>query len=154
VGWPSRTTPDPQARLYGHRRTDLHAKAWQLWNQDEHDSKILGRINILTDLELADRIRVLEGERDALKAAHDRWSSMSYIVLIPDTNTLRNADLPLDQIDWAAIAGALYRVRLVIPMAVLREMDRHKRNNQLKERARAALKELERLLPDHPTAVN
>jgi len=126
------------------------ARFWQLWPQQSETLR--PRINFQFALEIEDRLRVLKALHEGLVTQHRRWANGAGEVALPDTNLLLNLALPLDEVDWRVALDARPGVRLVVPLVVIRELDRAKRNHQLKEKARRALSELERLLPDEPDA--
>ena len=68
---------------------------------------------------------------------------MASVAVFPDTNIFLHC-LPIHEIKWEEIfAGRT--VKLVVCLQVIDELDRHKRDSRLKERAAAALKQIERL---------
>lgn len=114
----------------------------------------------LIDLEGEDLKRRMTGLLERAKRELDRWSE-AHEVVVPDTNVfLRVLDEPSEPIastDWWKLAGISpnLSITVVLPIAVVDELDRAKRNNQTSARARATLKEINRLLsaPGSPPAV-
>ncbi len=100
--------------------------------------------------ELERRQRQLEGVADALDAERVRWSGAATLA-IPDTNVLLD-EVRVEDIDWPKVIGDGLDVRLVIPLVVVHELDRLKRqgNSTASKGARRALKWLASVLPTPP----
>ncbi|MEN8707732.1 MAG: PIN domain-containing protein [Nocardioides marinisabuli] len=125
-------------------------------------------INGLISAEVADRKRAFDVLIDSLNVLERRCkalprSTYDYSVLVPDTNVFLHQDQRFDAIDWKKIASHHSEVRVVVPMVVVRELDRHKRsasNNTVsrsnketvRDRARWSGRELGKLLA-HPDNV-
>jgi predicted ribonuclease YlaK len=63
-------------------------------------------------------------------------------MLVPDTNVLIHHTKPLDQVEWRRMISGSY-VRLVIPILVVDELDRRKRDRgETRTRARQTLRTL------------
>lgn len=88
----------------------------------------------ILDLVRAERAR-LERELtlaiEQLGSVAARWNGVSRTtkLLMPDTNVYCHNDAYFDDIDWLKLAGSS-EARLLIPMAVVRELDRHKRTSR------------------------
>ena len=151
--------------------TRRHDTLLQLHAGDSHPL-----INGLISAELADRGRAFDVLIASLTPELDARcnglpKSFSPSVLMPDTNVFLHQDEPFDTMDWKATVPTSDEVRVVIPMVVVRELDRHKRtpNNNVvsrtnkeavRDRARRTSRELGQLfqhpmdvVPLHPRAV-
>jgi predicted ribonuclease YlaK len=81
-----------------------------------------------------------------------RWKSLSARLVVPDTNLFLQADAPFETIDWHAALESQRDIRLVVPLVVVHELDRLKRqgNSTTARLARAALRWLAANLPADP----
>ncbi len=52
---------------------------------------------------------------------------MPGLLLVPDTNVYLHHQSHFDAIDWSGLAKASGQVRVMVPMAVVRELDKNKR---------------------------
>lgn len=104
--------------------------------------------------ELENRKRYFEGLAAELDAEGRRWSSEAAVIVVPDTNLFLNATAPLPTIDWHGALGVQADVRIAIPIVVIHELDRLKRqgNNTAQRGAREALRWLLKTLPKDPSA--
>lgn len=124
-------------------------------------------INGLISAEIADRSRAFEALAKSLDDLHNRCKALPKShdpsVLVPDTNVFLHQEKRFDELDWRTIASTSDEVRLVVPMVVVRELDRHKRSaskntvsrsstETVRDRARASARELGTLLA-YPTDV-
>ncbi|GAA3666116.1 PIN domain-containing protein [Yimella lutea] len=129
-----------------------HDTLLQLHAGDSHSL-----INGVISAELTDRMRAFDVLLQSLKDLDARCNALpksySPSVLVPDTNVLLHQDEPFDELDWKALIPTSDDVRVVIPMVVIRELDRHKRspannvvsrNNKeaVRDRARRTSREL------------
>jgi predicted ribonuclease YlaK len=121
------------------------------------------RLNTLYDfvlLEVVEREGVFEFD-SAYKELHlerARWQSRHRTLVLPDTNVYLHHDRPFDEIPWAEVAQArLDGVHLLLPLAVIDELDTHKRSQRnakvsdrvdmpVRTRARLTLKRIDELL--------
>jgi len=80
-----------------------------------------------------------------------RSNDLRRLVLL-NTNMFLQEDAPLENIDWPAAVKSQVDVRLVVPLLVVRELDRLKRrgNHVTVKEARRAIKWLEANLPMDP----
>jgi hypothetical protein len=112
--------------------------------------------------ERTDRLRVFDGVIKALKTIEDAWLGVTAKVVAADTNVYLHHEQYFDQINWKALAGG-DQVRLLVPMAVVRELDKCKQGPQnktvsdtnkesIRTRARIASRLLRELMVD-PKAV-
>jgi rRNA-processing protein FCF1 len=98
--------------------------------------------------ELEDRAAALE--ELAIEAANlDRRWSVGGSIAVPDTNVFLHNALEFHKIDWPTELDSRGDVRIVVPAAVLRELDKHKRGER-RNRARITLRELEQRLAPNP----
>ncbi len=79
------------------------------------------------DLEVTERLREFEADRDRLSAELSRWRSRPGRLVIADTNVFLHSDQYFDEIDWNGVVGGPFGVHLIIPMLVIDELDRAKR---------------------------
>ncbi|MGH3902479.1 MAG: PIN domain-containing protein [Pseudonocardiaceae bacterium] len=95
---------------------------------------------------------VLAEAADALRRERDRWRSHAAILVVPDTNMFLQQDAPFEQIDWPVAIDSRIDVRIVLPLVVVHELDRLKRqgNNTTSKLARSALRWLAANLPTDP----
>lgn len=101
--------------------------------------------------ELNDRRVVFERERDWLAREIDRWRKAPKNVVVADTNIYIEHPVEWDQIAWSSALGdPVGDVLLVVPIAVIDELDGLKRNPRTRNRARSALKKLSETLGDRP----
>jgi hypothetical protein len=85
-------------------------------------------IHAAVQLECQDRLRVLLELQATFKEIDAGWKDMPAAtkVIAPDTNVYLHNDEYFDEIIWRSVAGA-DEVRLLVPVAVLRELDNNKR---------------------------
>lgn len=107
------------------------------------------------DLEVSERLRTFELERDSLRTSIERWRARQGWLIVADTNVYLHHDQYFDEVDWAALVGArLDGVHLVLPLLVVDELDRHKRgqrgkkvsstnSEEVRTRARVTLKKID-----------
>ena len=110
------------------------------------------RLPALISSEIDNRQRLLNAHADALQEEQQRWRGRAATLVIPDTNMFLQEDAPLENIDWPAAVKSRVDVRLVVPLLVVRELDRLKRrgNQVTVKEARRAIKWLEANLPMTP----
>lgn len=103
---------------------------------------------LLTD-EYQSRQQVLERLAGELKAEQKRWSRNPAPLVVPDTNLFLDDAEPFATLDWASLADVSMDVRVVIPLIVVHELDRLKRqgNSTTAKLARHAIKWLAAALP-------
>jgi hypothetical protein len=89
--------------------------------------------------EMSERVAELRDAADSLNAMVSRWAPASDLVrvVVADTNVYLHHQSTIDQIPWRSILSAddTDTVRLVVPMAVVDELDANKRED-LRPRAR------------------
>lgn len=149
---------------------DLEQVAWLIATQ-RHDILIARAtgynqvlVNRLITAEQTDRGRVFTEMIAALDRLHARCEQLPPTVLVPDTNLYLHQDSYFDETDWHGLAHTAHPLRLLVPMAVIRELDRHKRapgNKVVSEsngefvrtRARVTSRRLRELFAGDPDAV-
>lgn len=96
--------------------------------------------------------RTLSEAAEALRRERDRWRSHAATLAVPDTNMFLQQDAPFEQIDWPVVIDSRIDVRIVLPLVVVHELDRLKRqgNNTTSKLARSALRWLAANLPTDP----
>lgn len=110
-------------------------------------------LNCSLSAEQEDRARVFGEALDGLRAVEASCAAMPKTLLIPDTNIYLHQDAYFHELDWREIAGTSGEVRVLIPMAVMREIDKAKRapgnktvsftnKEALRDRARLASKRI------------
>jgi rRNA-processing protein FCF1 len=104
--------------------------------------------------EQTDRVRVLDELIAKYNSILKRWGASGDKFVVPDTNFFLHHDVLFDEADWEKIASPMIgqKVRVVVPIAVVRELDRQKVNGKnvkvgkpeedLRTRARRTLKAL------------
>lgn len=110
------------------------------------------------DLELvACKIR-LKDSADAIKLEISRWPAADFVI-VPDTNVLvhvTNGDV--STVDWHSLLDIAPNEDLVVVMlmAVIDELDRHKRSTKadVRQAARRALKQIDSLFPNSTDPVS
>ncbi|MGF9760886.1 PIN domain-containing protein [Microvirga sp. 0TCS3.31] len=113
--------------------------------------------------EKEDRARVFEEVLTGLRAVESSCAAMPEVLVLPDTNVYLHQDAYFDELDWRDIAATSDEVRLLIPMAVMREIDKAKRasgnktvsfanKEALRDRARLTSKRI-RTLFEKPDSV-
>ncbi len=107
-------------------------------------------------LELEQRQRVLEHCYRDLESAHVRWESRSGTVAVPDTDTnvFLHQSQTIDELPWSDIIGSHEDVHVVVPLIVIDELDKLKRDNnkKLQRAARQSLRRLQSLVDDTPAS--
>lgn len=107
----------------------------------------------LIDLEGEDLKRRMTDLLERARHEFDRWSE-AHEVVVPDTNVflrvLAETKEPIASTDWWELADIdpNMPITVVLPIAVVDELDRAKRNHQTSAPARATLKEINQLLSD------
>lgn len=89
--------------------------------------------------------RQLDALAAELEAERQRWADGPATIVVPDTNMFLQEGAPIEGIDWPASVESEVAVRLVVPLVVVHELDRLKRqgNNTVRSSARCALKWLQ-----------
>jgi rRNA-processing protein FCF1 len=114
------------------------------------------------DAERNDRVRLFDEEIKKLEAIERTWASVQSRLIAPDTNVYLHHEQYFDEVDWATLTGSP-DVRLLIPMQVVRELDKTKRAGKaitvsetntepLRTRARVSSRRLRKLFAD-PRAI-
>jgi len=104
--------------------------------------------------ELYEQARILNAFTAELKHQRERWRYAPGILVVPDTNVFLRPDVKVQDIDWPVAMNSRVDVRLVVPIVVVHELDRLKRqgNSTTAKAARIALRWLTEVLPPEPTA--
>lgn len=119
-------------------RMVLTTRYWHIVDARSVDPQILWT-------ELEDRSVDLSAAVESLKAEMARWRDGALVVI--DTNVLLHHEQTLDNLDIAAIVGLRDEaIRLLLPMVIIDELDRLKRNDRVRARAGVALAILEKRL--------
>jgi len=102
--------------------------------------------------ELAERRQAMEDLVTQLCKVHARWCQAGFdSIAVADTNMFLRAEAPFEEVDWLGTVGGS-ALRLVLPIAVVHELDRLKRqgNNTTQSMARQSLRWLYQNLPRDP----
>jgi hypothetical protein len=110
------------------------------------------RLPALVDAELEGRERVLRRAQAELRAEMRRWRSEPATLVVVDTNIFLEPDRPVESIDWLRVVDSRPGVWLVVPLIVVHELDRLKRqgNSTTAKLARQAIRWLATTLPTNP----
>ena len=112
--------------------------------------------------EQTDRKRIFEAAVKECETLERAWDGVLTTLVAADTNVYLHHEQYFDTIDWRELAGA-EDVRLLVPAAVVRELDKHKRSaknitvsdtnpESVRTRARVTGRRLRQLLAD-PKAI-
>lgn len=82
-------------------------------------------VHDLIRVERTDRLRALTAATHELEDIERTWSEVSAKVVAADTNVYLHHEQYFDSIDWHELAGS-ENVRLLVPLEVVRELDRNK----------------------------
>lgn len=109
------------------------------------------RLITLMAEELQGRHRLFTGMAERLDKEWRRWADYNTTIVVPDTNMFLQEAKPFRSIDWPEAIGGRNQndIRLVLPMVVIHELDRLKRqgNKTTASLARQALRWLTETLP-------
>lgn len=104
--------------------------------------------------EMERRQRVLDALAAELELERLRWGTGASTLLVPDTNLFLQKAAPFAEIDWQSVVQTDGEVRVVVPLIVVHELDRLKRqgNSTTATLARTSLRWLLDVLPRDPQA--
>lgn len=107
------------------------------------------RLIALVLRELESRRRRYDSLVEALTKERRRWQHPSAMLVVPDTNMFLEEGAPFQDIEWPKAVESQGNVRLVVPIVVVHELDRLKRqgNSTTAKLARAATRWLLETLP-------
>ena len=110
---------------------------WTLRTATSETARLVAQVLAEAD----SRHRALTSVLDDFVGETERWQSSSATIVVPDTNMFLQEGAPFDEIDWDTIHHPGY-VRIVIPILVIHELDRLKRqgNNTTRKLARESLR--------------
>jgi hypothetical protein len=110
------------------------------------------RLAALVDAELDSRQQAFTRAEGDLRAQRQRWRSKAATLVVVDTNIFLQQDRPIQDVDWLTVADSRPGVRLVVPLVVVYELDRLKRqgNSTTAKMAREAIRWLATTLPSNP----
>lgn len=110
------------------------------------------RLPAMVDAELEDRQRAFGKAEKDLRTQRQRWRREAATLVVVDTNIFLQPDRPIQDVDWLAVANSRPGVRLVVPLVVVHELDRLKRqgNTTTAKLARDAIRWLAATLPPDP----
>lgn len=102
--------------------------------------------------ELRNRKRVLTELAEELHQEVQRWHGLATAMIVPDTNMFLQMDKAFEDIDWKSLAERMQQVRIIVPIIVIHELDRLKRqgNSTTAQNARRSLRWLAANLPSKP----
>ncbi len=112
----------------------------------------VNRLPALVDAELSDRQQVLELAAKDILAARARWRARAATLTVVDTNIFLDRERPIETIDWLTVMDTRPGVRLVVPLIVIHELDRLKRqgNSTTAKATHVAIRWLAKTLPSNP----
>lgn len=84
-------------------------------------------LNLTISAEQEDRVRVLTGALSELQVLRASTKSLTETLVVADTNVYLHQDVPFQDLLWHVILDTPTDLRLFLPMAVMRELDRAKR---------------------------
>lgn len=84
-------------------------------------------VNLTVNAEQASRRKAFEALIQQLNTTADHFAKWSWTMLVPDTNVYLHHETYFDDMSWPAVTKQQGGVHLLIPAAVLRELDRNKR---------------------------
>lgn len=111
------------------------------------------RLAPLVDAELTNRASVLTQLQDDLQEQRRRWRHRAATLVVVDTNMFLEPGRPIQEVDWLVVTDSRPGVRLVVPLIVVHELDRLKRqgNNTTARLARDAIRWLAKIAPFQTT---
>jgi hypothetical protein len=114
------------------------------------------RLPALVDAELASRQTVLEAAEQTLRRERDRWRARPATLVVVDTNIFLEPGRSILDTDWLTLMNSRPGVRLVVPLIVIHELDRLKRqgNSTTARLAREAIRWLATTLPASSTGTS
>jgi rRNA-processing protein FCF1 len=126
----------------------LHTRHyWALRQMDGSQAWLTGQIKV----ELNSRREALVELADQAKLLAGRWGVASGMIVVPDTNVLLHSTKYFDELDWYAALQIVATIHLVIPLAVIDQIDNLKRSKQeVRSRARQTAKKIETILGSRP----
>lgn len=152
------------SRLVGQgdiERLIATARHWSLVGTSNIQGNDSNSVLYLVNTELSQRIQELEGVIQAIEDEIARWQIYDGELMIPDTNVFLHENELFDEIDWRQKLDIrrYTNIHLVIPILVIRELDRKKRASrgnpvsntnpmEVRSRARLTLKKISALFPD------
>lgn len=95
------------------------------WVLQAWASPALGDLNNLIDAEQTDRLRLFDLLIRQYEAIEAQWQGVDLALVAPDTNVYLQMLDYFDEIDWSTVSGRV-RTRVIVPITVVREIDRHK----------------------------
>jgi len=131
------------------------------WALQDIGASTLGRtqtphLRLLLNTEIAERSQAIHSAVQELANELRSWDDIGRLVMA-DTNLFLQHRQKFDEIPWIDVIGAriMDNVTLVIPMAVIRELDgKKKQQGTIRFRAAYSLSRIERLFGDVPAAGN
>lgn len=84
-------------------------------------------INNSISAEQADRGRAFKELLDSFEKLQADVATMPDLLLVPDANVYLHHENYFDDLDWSSLSKTSGPVRVMVPMAVVRELDKHKR---------------------------
>lgn len=101
-------------------------------------------VNDLVSLELDERVKDFDAAIATLKAYKERWSNVGDLLVL-DTNFYVEHPDEVQDADLARVTAARtpgWAIHVLVPLLVVDELDRLKRDNRVRSRARTALRTL------------
>lgn len=107
------------------------------------------RLNTLINDEYQSRQKALEQLAAELQKQGKRWTDGAAPLVVADTNMFLDKDEAIETIEWATLVDSSIDVRVVVPLVVIHELDRLKRqgNSTTARLAQSAIRWLAATLP-------
>lgn len=84
-------------------------------------------VNNSISAEQKDRLRVFKRLLDEMRSVESLSQALPKFLVVPDTNVFLHQDEPVETLDWYALSGVGAILRVLVPMAALRQLDSAKR---------------------------
>jgi hypothetical protein len=110
--------PQVEALINTQRHDFLLAKSWA-------DKERL--VNTAISAEQADRARAFKDVLEGLRGMAVSCNSYPDFLVVPDTNVFLHQEQYFNELDWVRLVNVSANFRIMLPMAVVRELDKGKR---------------------------
>jgi hypothetical protein len=110
--------PQVEAFINTQRHDFLIGKSWA-------DTQLL--INNSISAEQADRAKVFKTALDGLRYVERSCNDLPEFLIVPDTNVFLHQEQYFDELNWYEMVQVAAEFRVMLPMAVVRELDKGKR---------------------------
>lgn len=141
---------DVEAFINTERHDFLLSKSWA-------DTQLL--VNNAISAEQADRAKVFKTALDSLTGMQASCERFPNFLIVPDTNVFLHQEEYFNDLDWYEIVKVAAEFRVMVPMAIVRELDKGKRaqpgkkvsdtnTESVRTRARVSSRRLRELFED------